>query len=128
RGSCVPWQAPRPLQVSALSHWLEEGSPHAVPTTLKPLSGQAPPPSHLSWLVHSVPVSPQLVPAATWLTWQAPLPLQVSALSHSLVAGLPHAVPTTLKPLSVQLPVPLQVSWLISSEHTSALQSPAAIW
>src|SRR5437867_120582 len=31
-------QTPLPLQVSALSHWLEPGLPHDVPAVLKPLS------------------------------------------------------------------------------------------
>src|SRR5207247_11299093 len=99
-----------PLQVSALSHSLVAGLPHAVPTTLKPLSVQLPVPLQVSWLVHSVPASPQLVPAATWLSWQAPLPLQVSALSHSLVAVLPQVRPDALTPLSVQVPLPRHVS------------------
>src|SRR5207249_4732271 len=119
------WQAPEPLQVSAESHWPDEGSPqavplgaarsegrrvgleqgsglslwpvddspHAVPAVLNPLSWQAPELSQVSWFVHSVPASPQLVPAAMWLGWQAPAPLQVSAESHWPDEGSPPAVP-----------------------------------
>ena len=53
-----------------------------VPELLNPLSWQAPELSQVSWLTHSVPASPQLVPAATWLDWQVPEPLQVSGESH----------------------------------------------
>src|SRR2546426_11467995 len=96
----LDWQAPEPLQVSAESHWPDEGSPHAVPTALKPLSWQAPELSQVSWFVHSVPASPQLVPAATWLAWQVPEPLQVSGLSHWPDRWAPHPVPEDFKPLS----------------------------
>ena len=67
--------------------------PHAVPEALKPLSWQAPELSQVSWFVHSVPASPQFVPAATWLDWQVPEPLQVSGLSHCPDDGSPQAVP-----------------------------------
>src|SRR5206468_4462051 len=40
--------------------------------------------------------SAHVVPAATWLAWQVPLPLQVSALSHALVLLLPQAAPAAL--------------------------------
>src|SRR3989442_3545663 len=98
------WQVPEPLQVSALSHWPDEGSPQAVPADLNPLSWQAPELSQVSWFVHSVPASPQLVPAAMWLGWQVPEPLQVSGLSHWPDDGSPPAVPTGLKPLPWQGP------------------------
>src|SRR5436309_9132363 len=78
----LDWQVPEPLQVSAESHWPDEGSPQAVPADLNPLSSQAPESSQVSWSTHSVPASPQSVPAATWFGRQAPAPLQVSALSH----------------------------------------------
>ena len=96
----LDWQVPEPLQVSGESHCPDEGSPHAVPEVLKPLSWQAPELSQVSWLTHSVPASPQLVPAATWLGWQVPEPLQVSGESHCPEEGSPHAVPEALKPLS----------------------------
>jgi hypothetical protein len=80
-GSSFGWQAPAPLQVSGLVHSVSEALPQAVLAALKPLSWQVPA-RQVSWLVHWVPASPQLVPSATWLVWQVPLPLQVSALSH----------------------------------------------
>src|SRR5437867_10390577 len=92
------WQVPDPLQVSAESHWPDEESPQAVPAHLNPLSWQAPELSQVSWLTHSVPASPQSVPAATWLGWQVPEPLQVSAESHCPEEGSPHAVPELLNP------------------------------
>src|SRR2546426_8139120 len=94
-------QAPAPLQVSGESHCPDEGSPHAVPTDLNPLSWQAPELSQVSWLKHSVPASPQLVPAATWFSWQGPEPLPVSAVSHWPDAGSPDAAPAGLKSLSL---------------------------
>src|SRR2546428_63153 len=121
-------QAPEPLQLSALSHWLEEGSPQAVPEALNPLSWQAPEPSQVSWFVHSVPASPQLVPAAMWLGWQAPEPLQVSALSHWPDEGSPHAVPADLNPLSWQAPERSQVSWFTHSVPASPQLVPAAFF
>src|SRR5213594_4106951 len=127
----VTWlgrQAPAPLQVSALSHWPDDGSPHAVPADLNPLSWQAPEPSQVSWFVHSVPASPQLVPAATWLGWQVPEPLQVSAESHWPDEGSPHAVPTDLNPLSWQAPELSQVSWLTHSVPASPQVVPAVTW
>src|SRR3989454_7094372 len=83
-----------------------------VPVDLKPLSVQLPVPLQVSWLTHAVPASPQTVPAGSSLARQVPLPLQVSGLVHSVSAGMPQELPVALKPLSVQLPVPLQVSWL----------------
>src|SRR3989454_11883701 len=100
----LDWQAPEPLQVSAESHWPDEGSPHAVPEALKPLSWQAPELSQVSWFVHSVPASPQLVPAATWLGSHTPEPLQVSAVSHCPDEGSPQAVPEALNPLIGKAP------------------------
>ena len=44
---------------------------------------------------------------------------------HSVSAGLPQAVPAGLKPLSVQLPVPLQVSWLTHAVPASPQEVPA---
>src|SRR2546428_354467 len=122
------WQVPEPLQVSAESHWPDEGSPHAVPAGLKPLSWQARDPSQVSWLTHSVPASPQLVPAAMWLGWQVPEPLQVSGLSHWPDEGSPHAVPTDLKPLSWQAPELSQVAWFVHSVPASPQFVPAAEW
>src|SRR2546425_1393111 len=113
------WQTPEPLQVSAESHCPDEGSPQAVPALLKPLSWQAPELSQGSWLTHSVPASPQLVPAATWLGWQTPEPLQVSGESHWPDDGSPQAVPAVLKPLSTQAPFASQVSWLVHSVPAS---------
>src|SRR3989449_6419609 len=113
------WQVPEPLQVSGESHWPDEGSPQAVPEALKPLSWQAPEASQVSWLTHSVPASPQLVPAAMWLGRQVPEPLQVSGLSHCPDEGSPHAVPTDLNPLSWQAPGLSQESWVIHSRPPS---------
>src|SRR2546428_730039 len=98
------WQVPEPLQVSGESHCPDEGSPHAVPVDLNPLSWQAPELSQVSWLTHSVPASPQLVPAATWLGWQVPEPLQGSGLSHWPDEGSPNGRPDALNPLSWQAP------------------------
>ena len=98
------------MHVSGLSQSVREGSPQAVPEALKPLSWQAPAPSQVSWLMHSVPASPQSVPAATWLGWQTPEPLQVSAESHWPDEGSPQDVPADLKPLSWQAPELSQVS------------------
>src|SRR5436309_14054864 len=69
-----------------------------------PLSWQAPKLLHVAWLTHSVPASPQLVPAARWLDWQTPEPLQVSGESHWPDEGSPQAVPAVLNPLSWQAP------------------------
>src|SRR5438093_1000997 len=122
------WQAPEPLQVSAVSECQEDGSPQAVPEALKPLSWQEPELSQVSWLTHSVPASPQLVPAATWLGRQVPEPLQVSALSHWPDEGSPHAVPAALNPLSWQAPELSQVSWLTHSLPASPQLVPAVTW
>src|SRR5436309_297609 len=122
------WQVPEPLQVSAESHCPDEESPQAVPEALNPLSWQAPELSQVSWLTHSVPASPQLVPAATWLGRQVPEPLQVSALSHCPDEGSPHAVPAVLNPLSWQAPDLSQVSWFTPSLPASDLLVPAATW
>src|SRR2546428_9275495 len=119
-------QAPEPLQLSALSHWLDEGSPQAVPAALNPLSWQAPEPSQVSWLTHSVPASPQLVPAATWLGWQVPEPLQVSAESHWPDDGSPQAVPETLNPLSWQAPEQTKGSRFAQSAAASTTAGPPA--
>src|SRR5436309_277593 len=124
----LDWQTPERLQVSALSHWPEEGSPQDVPEALNPLSWQAPELSQVSWFVHSVPASPQLVPAATWFGWQAPEPLQVSGDSHCPDEVSPHAVPEALKPLSWQAPELSQVSWLVHSVPASPHWVPAALW
>src|SRR2546426_8014087 len=121
-------QAPAPLQVSGESHCPDEGSPQAVPADLNPLSWQAPELSQVSWLMHSVPASPQLVPAATWFGRQAPAPLQVSALSHCPDEGSPHAVPELLNPLSWQAPELSQVSWLTHSVPASPQLGPEATW
>src|SRR3989454_2698565 len=121
-------QAPAPLQVSGESHCPDEGSPQAVPADLNPLWWQAPELSQVSWLMHSVPASPQLVPAATWLDWQVPEPLQVSGLSHCPDEGSPHAVPEALNPLSWQSPELSQVSWLMHSVPASPQLVPAATW
>ena len=99
-----------------------------MPVDLKPLSWQAPDPSQVSWLTHSVPASPQLVPAATWLGWQVPEPLQVSAESHWPDEGSPHAVPELLNPLSWQAPELSQVSWFTHSVPASPQLVPAATW
>src|SRR5206468_7734538 len=113
------WQAPEPLQVSGLSHWPEEESPHAVPDVLNPLSTQAPFASQVSWLVHSVPASPQFVPAAAWLDWQTPEPLQVSGKSHWLDRKSVVEGPGVLNALSTQAPFASQVSWLVDSVPAS---------
>src|SRR5207249_5013526 len=97
-----------------------------VPAALKPLSWQAPLASQVSWLVHSVPASPQFVPAEAWLGWQAPEPLQVSGLSHWPEEESPHAVPDVLNPLSTQAPFASQVSWLVHSVPASPQFVPAA--
>src|SRR5207249_2490875 len=109
------WQTPEPLQVSAESHCPDEGSPQAVPEALKPLSWQAPELSQVSWFGHSVPASPQLVPAAMWFGRQVPEPLQLSRRSPCLDEGSPQAVPEALKPLSWQAPELSQVSWFVHS-------------
>src|SRR5947208_1575266 len=118
-----------PLQVSGLSHSVSLGLPQAVVAALKPLSVQLPAPSHLSWLVHSASASPQLVPTSSW--WgkhAAEMPLQVSGLSHCVALGLPQAVVLALKPLSVQLPLPSHLSWLVHSASASPQLVPAASW
>src|SRR3989442_1340675 len=122
------WQPPHSMQESAVSHWPGGGSPHAVPDGLKPVSWQAPELSQVSWLPHSVPASPQLVPAARWLGWQGPEPLQVSAESHWPDDGSPQAVPEALNPLSWQAPELSQVSWLMHSVPASPQSGPAATW
>src|SRR6185436_17722339 len=77
-------QPPTPLQLSAPSHSVTDGSPHAVPADTKPLSEQPPEPSQVSWFTQASPASPQADPFAAWLTWQAPVPSQVSGSSHSV--------------------------------------------
>src|SRR5207247_7131318 len=124
----LDWQSPVQLRGSGESHCPDEGSPHAVPELLKPLSWQAPELSQVSWFVHSVPASPQSVPAATWLDWQVPEPLQVSAESHCPDEESPHAVPELLNPLSWQAPELSQVSWLVHSVPASPQLVPAAVW
>src|SRR5437899_1498967 len=94
------WQVPEPLQVSAESHWPDEESPQAVPEALNPLSWQAPELSQVSWLTHSVPASPQLVPAVLGVLPHVPEPLQVSAESHCPDEESPQPVPEALNPLS----------------------------
>src|SRR5207247_8996650 len=111
---------PESLQVSAESPCPDEGSPQPVPSFSTRRSSHPPELSQVSWLTHSVPASPQLVPAATWLDWQVPEPLQVSAESHWPDEGSPHAVPAALKPLSWQAPELSQVSWLGRSERRLA--------
>src|SRR6185295_7821281 len=83
---------PLPSHVSGSSHSVSTALPHAVPALLKPLSWHAPP-WQVSWLTHALPASPQLVPLAALLVWQAPAPSQVSAASHAEVEELPQAVP-----------------------------------
>src|SRR5206468_4255787 len=118
-GSSFDWHEPEPLQVSGFVHSVSAGEPHDVPAGWKPLSTQLPVPEQVSWLVHSVPASPQLVPAGSSFAWHEPEPLQVSGLVHSVSAGEPHDVPAGWKPLSTQLPVPEQVSWLVHSVPAS---------
>src|SRR2546426_2606109 len=86
--------------------WPEDGSPHAVPADLNPLSWQAPELSQVSWLTHSVPASPQFVPSATWLDLQVPEPLHVSAESHWPDEGSPQAGPEALNPVAWEGPRP----------------------
>src|SRR2546428_4330994 len=52
-------------------------------------------------------------------------PSQMSALLPYTSLCLPQAVPVGLKPLSVQLPVPLQVSWLTQAVPASPQEVPA---
>src|SRR2546422_10329964 len=91
-----------------------------------PFSRRAPELSQVSWLVPSVPASPQFVPAAMWLGWQTPEPLQVSAESHWPDDGSPQAVPEALKPLSWQAPELSQVSWFVHSVPASPQLVPAS--
>ena len=107
----LTWHTPDPLQVSAASHALLDGSPHAVPAGLNPLSWQTPA-RQVSWFTHSVPASPQLVPSAAWLAWHAPDPSHVSAASHTPLDGSPHAVPAGRLSWT-QLP-----AWQLSVVHT----------
>ena len=112
-----------------VSVWVQElSSLQAVPEALNPLSWQAPELSQVSWLMQSVPASPQLVPTATWLGWQVPEPLQVSGESHCPDEGSPHAVSAVLKPLSWQAPELSQVSWFVHSVPASPQLVPAATW
>jgi len=61
--------------------------------------------------VHTLPSSVQLVPSATWLGWQVPLPSQVSGWSQSKLALEPQLVPVALKPSAAQVVwAPSQVS------------------
>jgi hypothetical protein len=120
----LAWQAPDPLQVSALSQAPLAALPQAVPAGWKPLSTQEPP-KQLSWFVHCVPASPQALPFAALFVWQAPAPSQVSGLSHAVSELLPQAVPAALKPLSVQDPEE-QVSWFVHSVPASPQLEPSA--
>jgi len=119
-------QEPDPLHESALSHGPLEGLPQAVPAGLTPLSWQAPE-AHLSWLVHSVPASPQAVPSARWFALQEPDPSHESALSHAPLDPSPHALPAALNPLSWQAPA-AQLSWLMHSVPESPQAVPSARW
>jgi hypothetical protein len=121
----LSWQTPEPLHVSAASQAPVAGVPHAVPAGWNPLSWQAPE-RHVSWFVHAVPALPQLVPSATWLTWQTPVPLQESAASHAPDAELPHAVPAAWNPLSWHAPE-RQVSWLVHSVPASPQKVPSGL-
>src|SRR2546426_798060 len=116
-------QAPEPLQVSGESHWPDEGSPHAVPTDLNPLSWQAPELSQVSWLMQSVPASPQLVPAATWLGSQVPLPVQVGSGARRAGEGWRPLFRGAMW-LAGQAPEPLQVS---GESHCPDEESPQAV-
>ena len=118
------WQVPDPLQVSAASDWALDELPQVVPEALNPLSWHAPA-RQVSWLVHAVPASPQLVPSATWFTWQVPAPLHVSAASHASLDPVPQAVPDALKPLSWHAPA-RQVSWLVHYVPVSPQLQPSA--
>ncbi len=76
-------QVPEPSQESAELQVVTVMSPQGVFTATKPLSVQAPWPSHMSWLVHEVPASPHVVAADAWLGWQVPAPSHVSGALHS---------------------------------------------
>src|SRR5436309_15490825 len=93
-----------------------------------PLSWQAPKLLHVAWLTHSVPASPQLVPAATWLDWQVPEPLQVSGESHWPDEGSPQAVPADLNPLSWQAPELDRKSGVEGSGAAAPQWGPVVTW
>src|SRR3989454_10093656 len=52
-------------------------------------------------------------------------PPRLSLLPYTTLFRSPQAVPAGLKPLSVQLPVPLQVSWLTHAVPASPQEVPA---
>jgi hypothetical protein len=92
-GSLFTKQLPLPSHVSGLSHTVSAELPHAAPLGASASAGQDPTPSHNSATSHSpVAVRHVTVPGSLF-TKQAPLPSQLSGLSHAVSDALPHAVP-----------------------------------
>src|SRR5262245_4920892 len=61
-----------------------------------PLSWQTPP-RQRSWLVHSVPASPHVVPSGRWFGEQFPAPSQESKESQAPVVRFPQVLPAGAK-------------------------------
>src|SRR6185295_5542121 len=96
-GSKLLRHPPDALHVSALSHTVSLGSPHAVPAGSKEFPGHAPAPSQLSATSQSPASLRHSVVLGSKLSRQLPEALHVSGLSQTVLLGSPHAVPAGSK-------------------------------
>jgi hypothetical protein len=90
--SWFTWQTPLALQVSGLSHTVSEESPQAVPAFALRSAGQVPSAEQFSGKSQTPPARHSTL-VDSWFTWQTPLALQVSGLSHTVSEESPQAKP-----------------------------------
>jgi hypothetical protein len=118
-GSLFTKQVPLLLQVSGLSHTVSDALPQLVPPGSNTSTGHDPAPSHSSATSHSPASLRHVTVLGSLFTKQVPLPLQVSALSHTVSDALPQLVPLGSNASTGQAPAP---------SHSSATShSPASL-
>jgi hypothetical protein len=92
--------------------------PQAAPLGSNASAGHAPAPSQFSTTSHSPASERHTVLVGSLFSRQSPLPSQVSALSHTVLDALPHAVPLGSNASTGQAPDP--------SHNSATSHSPAS--
>jgi hypothetical protein len=116
-GSLFTKQLPLPSHVSALSHTVSDALPQLVPLGSNASAGHDPAPSHCSAISHSPASDRHVTVLGSLFTKQAPLPSQLSGLSHTVSDALPQLVPLGSNASAGHDPTPSHIS---ATSHSPA--------